>query len=59
MRRERRQPTKAEWAQLTSSRSVVRRIPPGLPARRGEQLFGASRHETQAPFLRRVSLISV
>jgi hypothetical protein len=27
MRRERRKPTRAEWASITSSRPVVRRIP--------------------------------
>jgi hypothetical protein len=27
MRRERRQPTRAEWERITSSRPVVRRIP--------------------------------
>ena len=28
MRRERRQPTRAEWAAITSRKPVVRRIPP-------------------------------
>lgn len=38
MRRERRQPTRREWAQITSPRPVVRRIPkpPLNPSRRRE-----------------------
>jgi hypothetical protein len=33
MRRQRRQPTRAEWRAVTSSRPVVRRIPPARQLR--------------------------
>jgi hypothetical protein len=59
VRRERRQPTRAEWQALTSGEAgpVVRRIPPS--ARRGEQLFAASQRGNPAPPLDRSSLMKV
>jgi hypothetical protein len=49
-RREQRKPTKREWAQITSPGLLVRRIPPGPAAARGERMFDSSTRQAAPSF---------